>query len=118
MIMLHFQWYPFQALTVVDLYEILKLRSHVFVVEQKCAYLDVDGKDAQALHLLGKVKGTLVAYLRLFPPSVDQPSLVFGRVVVAASMRKKGYGRGLMHAMLTHCDANFPGIGIKCSAQY
>jgi len=64
-----FNWYKFSELTVEQLYSLLVLRSDIFVVEQHCPYLDPDGKDIFALHLLGIQKDSLVAYLRLFPPT-------------------------------------------------
>lgn len=57
---------PFEALTANELYDLLKLRSEIFVVEQNCVYLDLDGKDKKALHLIGEYDGKTVAYSRLF----------------------------------------------------
>ena len=70
--MIHFNWYKFSELTVEQLYAVLALRADVFVVEQDGAYLDPDGKDAVALHLLGMKNDQLVAYLRLFPPDSNK----------------------------------------------
>ena len=116
--MINFNWYKFSELTVDQLYSVLALRSDIFVVEQHCPYLDPDGKDIFALHLLGVQNDQLVAYLRLFPPTDIENYIVFGRVVTARSVRTKGYGKKLMRELLTYCDANFPNISIKCSAQY
>lgn len=63
-------------------------------------------------------KDSLVAYLRLLPPTDIQHYLVFGRVVTARSARTKGYGKKLIEELLAYCDVNFPNITIKCSAQY
>lgn len=115
---IHFNWYAFSELTVEQLYAILTLRSEVFVVEQRCPYLDPDGKDRAALHLLGMKKNALVAYIRLFPPTEAESNLIFGRVVTAKSARNKGYGKRLLQELLTYCGTHFPGINIKCSAQY
>lgn len=116
--MIQFTWHPFSQLSVNQLYAALKLRSDVFVVEQQCPYLDPDGKDQAALHLLGMENNELVAYIRLFPPKQNETSLVFGRVVTATSARQKGYGKQLVQAMLTYCEQHFPTISITCSAQY
>lgn len=117
--MINFNWYTFSTLTTKQLYAVLALRSDIFVVEQHCPYLDPDGKDIFALHLLGIASDdSLVAYLRLFPPTDIENYLVFGRVVTARSARSKGYGKKLIQELLTYCDDNFPGISIKCSAQY
>jgi ElaA protein len=116
--MINFNWYTFSELTAEQLYDILQLRSSIFVVEQRCNYLDADGKDQSALHLLGKEKDALVAYLRLFPPRESQSDIVFGRVLTALSARAKGYGKKLLEEMLRFCHNHFPDSSIKCSAQY
>lgn len=115
--MINFNWYKFSELTVEQLYAVLILRSDIFVVEQHCPYLDPDGKDVFSLHLLGMENDSLVAYIRLFPPTDIENYIVFGRVVTARSARNKGYGKRLMQELLRYCDANFSGISIKCSAQ-
>lgn len=116
--MINFNWYKFSELTLEQLYAILALRSDVFVVEQRCAYLDPDGKDIFARHLVGKERDVLAAYIRLFPPTTIQNYVLFGRVVTAKSVRTKGYGKKLMQELLSYCDINFPNVSIKCSAQF
>lgn len=116
--MIHFNWYTFSELTVHQLYAVLALRADIFIVEQHCPYLDLDGKDRFALHLLGMVKDSLAAYIRLFPPTDIEHYIVFGRVVTARNVRSKGYGKRLMQELLTYCESHFPGISIKCSAQH
>jgi len=115
--MITFNWYSFSELTTQLLYSVLALRSEVFVAEQNCVYLDVDGKDLYAMHLLIMDKGLLVSYLRLFPPTDLENYIIFGRVVTKKSTRTKGHGKKLLQELLIYCDANYPGIGIKCSAQ-
>ncbi|NDW08078.1 GNAT family N-acetyltransferase [Dysgonomonas sp. 520] len=87
---------PFNKLDCKSLYQILRLRSEVFVVEQACVYQDVDGKDVKALHVLGYAGEELVAYCRLFRAGdyFDEPAI--GRVVVSAAHRRFGYGHQLM----------------------
>jgi ElaA protein len=116
--MLNFNWCKFSELTVEQLYAVLALRSDIFVVEQHCVYLDPDGKDIFALHLLGIENNSLVAYIRLFPPNDIENYIVFGRVVTARLARTKGYGKKLMQELLSYCHTNFPGISLKCSAQH
>ena len=116
--MIDFNWYTFSELTASQLYQALVLRSEIFVVEQQCAYLDPDGHDTEALHLLGIENNTLGAYLRLFPPKPNERELVFGRVVTAKSARNKGYGKKLIQELLNYCALCFPEILIKCSAQH
>src|SRR3990167_7037377 len=114
--MINFFWKKFSSLTVHELYEILSLRAEVFVVEQKCIYQDADGKDEIAIHLIGIENNKLVTYLRLFPPTKNNP-IIFGRVIVAKSARQKSYGKKLIEEMLNFCDKHFPQTKIKCSAQ-
>jgi len=116
--MINFKWLKFSDLTVEQLYAVLSVRSDIFVVEQNCVFLDPDGKDSFALHLLGQEENSLLAYLRLFPPGNFENNLVFGRVLVARSSRAKGYGKKLMKELLSYCDKHYPDVAIKCSAQY
>jgi len=116
--MIQFHWKKFSELSVNELYALLKLRSEIFVVEQNCVYLDLDGKDFDVHHLLGMDNHELVAYLRVFPPSDIENYVVFGRVVTARSARAKGYGKQLMQELLSYCEKHFPSTTIKCSAQH
>jgi len=115
--MITYSWYKFSELTIEQLYAVLQLRADVFVVEQDGAYLDPDGKDIFALHLLGVKDGSLVAYLRLFPPNDIENDIIFGRVATARAARGAGYGKKLIQTLITYCDTHFPGISIKCSAR-
>jgi len=74
----------FEELDAQSLYRILHLRCAIFVVEQDCPYLDVDGKDEAAIHLQGFYKNRLVAYCRLFKSGDYFPEASIGRVVVAS----------------------------------
>ena len=58
----------FQELSNLELYQILQLRTEVFVVEQQCVYQDMDGKDMKALHVIGKKDTDIIAYTRIFKP--------------------------------------------------
>lgn len=115
--MIQFNWYSFSDLTVDQLYAMLALRFETFVMEQKCFYLDPDGKDKEAIHLLGYEDGELTAYLRVFPPNDIENYIVFGRVVTLRSSRSKGYGKLLMQELLAYCNKHFPDVSIHCSAQ-
>ena len=93
---------PLVALTTADLYEVLQLRTEVFVVEQNCVFQDMDGADHLAMHLLGTQTlpgrdGRLVAYARLFPAGIKFAEASIGRVVTRASARGTGVGHALMH---------------------
>jgi len=116
--MLAWQWNRFAHLSVDDVYDMLALRSQIFVVEQDCVYLDPDGLDRQSWHLLGRdAGGALLAYARVCDPGVkyDPPSI--GRVVVSASRRATGLGHALIAEALRRCDEAYPGQRNRIGAQ-
>ena len=94
-------------LTKEDLYDLLQLRSQVFVVEQDCVYQDIDGLDAKAVHVLGTVNGNLCAYTRIFKAGdyFEYPSI--GRVVVSKDERKHGYGKQIMLASIGYIETKW-----------
>ena len=91
---------PFNALSLAELYEVLELRSLVFVVEQNCVYQDIDHKDQKAVHLLGEFEGKLVAYARLFDAGIYFENASIGRVIVHPEARAKKYGHELMRVAI------------------
>ncbi len=107
----------FSELKLTELYDILQLRSEVFVVEQDCVYQDIDGKDAEALHVIGFKKGKIVAYTRCFSPGYYFEEAAIGRVVVKDSERKFGYGHEIMKASAKAIQDHFKTSNIKLSAQ-
>ena len=116
--MLTWQWSRFPGLSGDDVYDMLALRSLIFVVEQDCVYLDADGLDRQSWHLLGRDGGgALLACLRVVDPGLkyDVPSI--GRVVVAPSQRGAGLGHVLIAEALRRCDATFPHQPNRIGAQ-
>ncbi|MCC6372486.1 MAG: GNAT family N-acetyltransferase [Bacteroidia bacterium] len=108
---------PFSKLNVEQLYNIYKLRSQVFVVEQNCAYQDVDEKDPKALHVLMLQNNQLVAYSRILPPGVSYAETAIGRVVVDPAFRGKNIGKELMKYSIHQCLEQFKNQGIVISAQ-
>lgn len=92
------EWFEraFGELTVDELYAIIELRERVFVVEQRCAYLDADGVDRQCRHLWATRGDHIVAYLRFIPAGVKYAEAAIGRVIVAAEARGTGLGKELM----------------------
>lgn len=108
----------FEALTVNELYAILKLRSEVFVVEQNCVYLDTDGKDPLALHVFGEYDNKIVAYSRLFKPGISYDTTSIGRVVVSAEYRNKKWGKDLMLQSILAIENHFGVSQITISAQF
>ncbi|MFG6462149.1 GNAT family N-acetyltransferase [Roseateles sp. DXS20W] len=115
---MHWTCVRFDELTVEQLYDLLQLRSQVFVVEQNCVFLDIDGLDRQTLHLLGTGEdGALRAYTRLIPPGVKSPDALIGRVVTAPAARGGGTGRALMAESVARCEQLWPGHAITLHAQ-
>lgn len=107
----------FEELRLHELYELLQLRSEVFVVEQDCVYQDIDGKDEKALHVLGYEEEKLVAYTRIFPPGIYFKEAAIGRVVVRESDRKNKFGHKILKASIEAIENNFQTRNIKLSAQ-
>jgi ElaA protein len=107
----------YQELTTQELYDLLQLRSEVFVVEQDCVYQDIDGKDQNALHVLGYKNEKLVAYTRVFKPGDYFKEASIGRVVVKASERQHQYGYDIMKASVEAIKTHFNVTTIKISAQ-
>lgn len=107
----------FEALSANELYDLLQLRSEVFVVEQNCVYQDVDGKDSKALHLIGEVDGQTVAYARLFKPKDYFDEASIGRVVVKETYREKKLGHILMREAIHYIKSQYNETRITISAQ-
>lgn len=113
-----YQWYYFDQLTLDQLHELLYFRQEVFVIEQNCPYLDIDGLDPYSWHLLGRNSaGKLVAYLRVVPPGrkFEDPSI--GRVVTSKEVRGRGIGRELMRRAIEKSEELFPNSSLRLSAQ-
>lgn len=108
----------FDELTPYELYQILRLRSEIFVVEQNCVYLDADNKDQESYHLMGYQGGELVAYTRLLPPGVSYECASIGRVVTSSSVRGKGIGKLLMDRSISEVFRLFGERRIRIGAQY
>lgn len=107
----------FESLTPQEVYQILQLRAEVFVVEQQCPYLDPDGKDQQAMHVMGFDSENLVAYSRILTPGKDGADCSIGRVVVSPSHRGAGSGRDLMFKSMETAREHLGAQSIHLSAQ-
>ncbi len=112
---MNFQVLNFNELDGHQLYQLLQLRSEVFVLEQACAYQDIDGEDATATHLMGWDQGVLVAYARMLPAKNGHISI--GRVVVKASHRHMKLGVQVMQRAIKWCQNHHPKRTIEISAQ-
>lgn len=108
---------PFDKLSLRALYEVLQLRSEVFVVEQACIFQDLDGADEQAMHLLGRSGGQLVAYARCFPAGVKYVEASIGRVMTRSSARASGMGHVLMHRAIDTIQSHWGAPPIRIGAQ-
>jgi len=109
---------PFNELSLQQLYDIMVFRQEVFVVEQDCPYLDADGKDQMAHHLMGYLDGQLVAYTRLLPKGGSYENYIsIGRVITAQSVRRDGYGKGLVKRSIQEIRTLYGAFDIKISAQ-
>jgi ElaA protein len=114
------QWVcrPFDELTPDALYQVLRLRSEVFVVEQHCPYLDEDNRDQSSLHLLGWLGPLLAAYVRILPPGLAFKELSIGRVVTSPLVRRKGFGVVLMREAIRQAWVAYGKQDIRIGAQY
>jgi ElaA protein len=108
----------FEELSNDELYQILWLRSKVFVVEQNCVYLDNDFKDQQSFHFCGwSSDNSLLAYLRILPPGLSYTEASIGRVLVNPDYRGKGYGLEMMRLAIIQTLESFGVDAIKIGAQ-
>ena len=110
------EWLSWSDLSPALLYEVLRFRQDIFVVEQRCAYSELDGRDQDARHLLLRIGGTVAGYLRLIPDAGNK-QVRLGRVAVAAAHRRGGLAQRLMAEALARCRADYPGFAIALSAQ-
>lgn len=106
----------FTELSLAAFYEILALRSEVFIVEQHCFYQDLDYKDQEAMHLLMKDNNKLIAYARILPYD-DGENMSFGRLVTAASHRGQGLSKRLIDLILAYLKTHHPQQAITITAQ-
>ena len=114
---LQWRWLRYSDLQLDDLYDALTLRCRVFILEQG-PYLDPDGRDRLAWHLLGRDEsGVLQAYLRVIDPGVTYTEPSIGRVITSPEVRRQGLGWALMREGLARCESAWPGQGIRISAQ-
>lgn len=107
----------FDQLSNLELYALLRLRSEIFVVEQRCIFQDMDGKDAFCHHLIGTKDGVLMAYSRIVPPGVSYTYPSIGRVVVAAAGRGNMYGVELMEQSVKVVSEIYGNHNIRIGAQ-
>ena len=107
----------FKDLAINELYDLMALRSAVFVVEQDCVYQDLDYKDQKAIHVLGYENEILVAYTRLFGPGDYFENASIGRVIVNPSYRSKHHGHAIMKTSILALQERYDVDQIEISAQ-
>ena len=110
------EWCGFGDLTPALLYEVLRFRQAIFVVEQHCAYPDLDGRDQRAQHLLLRADGELAGCLRLIP-FPDEARVKIGRVAVTLSERRRGFARLLMIEALARCRRDYADCAVALTGQ-
>lgn len=117
---IHWDIYEFNQLTTDQLYELIKFRVDIFVVEQKCPYPELDDKDrhAETRHLAGyDDSGILIAYARLLPSGVSYTDVSIGRFAVSESVRHQGIGSELLEKSLQEIEQHWPDTAVRISAQ-
>lgn len=107
----------FKELSLDEFHDIIQLREVVFVVEQDCPYLDVDGKDKDALHVFGEYQGNIVATTRILKPGKSYDEVAIGRVVTSPTVRGMGIGKKLMQESMKFVQAHFGEVPVRISAQ-
>ncbi|MCA9500102.1 MAG: GNAT family N-acetyltransferase [Nitrospira sp.] len=110
----------FQELESEQFFDLLELRIDVFVVEQHCAYRELDEYDrhSETRHLSGRSEvGELVAYARIIPPMLRYPEVNLGRFVVKADFRRQGIGHQLLQTAIQEISGWWPKTPIRISAQ-
>ena len=114
---LEFQWSQLASMSALQFHAIVQAREAVFVVEQACAYQEVDKWDKEAWHLSVLVDGVLAAYARVVAPGkkFHEPSI--GRVITLKAFRQQAIGRALMTEAIRFTQTTYPNLAIKIGAQ-
>jgi ElaA protein len=118
---LDWQWNAFDSLSSRDVYEMLRLRAAVFIMEQNCLYGDIDGLDGDAWRLLAwgerYGKRELAGYLRVLVPDSEDPDVRIGRVVTSSNFRGIKLGNGLLERAIKHIAQQWPDVPMRLHAQ-
>ena len=117
---MHLDWQikHYRDLTLNEFHDLIALRLEAFVVEQNCAYLDLDGKDKKCYHLICRNGlGNVVATSRILPPGLSYDDTAIGRVVIDEELRGQGIGHDMMERCIDFCKKEFGNTPILISAQ-
>ena len=107
----------FNNLNLEELYSILRIRQEVFIVEQKCNYLDCDNLDLNAIHVSIKEGVKLIAYLRIIKPNIISKNVVLGRSLVDNRQRNQNLGKKIISYSIELIMEKYPNFLIEMSAQ-
>lgn len=107
----------FEEITTSELYEIIKARVDVFVVEQDCPYPDLDGYDQRALHIWAEEDKSVLAYCRIFDKGIKYPETSIGRVLTTEKGRGKSLGKQLIQYAVETIENRFLTSEVRISAQ-
>ena len=114
---MNFEIKKFKELKSEEIYEILKIRNEVFIVEQHCAYLDCDGKDIEAYHIFLEDNKEIVACLRILKKGVSYDEVSIGRVLVHKNYRRKGIAEEMMKKAINFIEDSLNEREIRIEAQ-
>lgn len=114
---LQFKWNRLEDFTALEMYEVIKAREAVFIVEQTCAYQEADGLDPHSWHLRVSLNGELAAYARVVEPDLKFAEPSIGRVMTPAKFRNLKIGHTLVAQAIAFTEEKFPGQGIRIGAQ-
>lgn len=107
----------FEDLSAQEIYEILRVRTEVFIIEQDCHYQDEDNYDQKAVHLWAEENGEILAYCRLFNKGIKYPETSIGRVLTTKKARGKNLGKQLISYAIGTIENRFGTSEIRISAQ-
>ena len=107
----------FNQLTTLELYDILKAREEVFIVEQDCPYHDIDSNDLDAIHLFLEDNGHVICYLRILDKGVKYDEVSIGRVMTRPAYRRRGFGDELVGRAINYVENVMGERRIRISAQ-
>ncbi len=107
----------FSELTLDELYDILKLRTDIFVVEQNCPYGELDNKDKESIHIFYKDNGEITAYLRIIPKFLSYDSVSMGRICVKKEFRSRKLGRVIVKDAIDYIEKEMNEYIITIGAQ-
>ncbi|WP_188456103.1 GNAT family N-acetyltransferase [Virgibacillus oceani] len=112
-------WYikSFQEFSADELYQIIKARVDVFVVEQACPYYELDNHDQRSIHYYLKVDNEIAAYVRIVPKESKYPEVSIGRVLVSEKFRGQGYAKEIMQRAIEYIFEEWNENKIKIQAQ-